>query len=174
MSSRFYRACDVRFPFVWTSDTQPAARWHGAGEGPCHYLTTTPKGAWAEVIRHEAITDPDDLEDLERALWEVIGPMPTEAPPLPAAVMTGGVSTYPRCQAAARAIRNAGNKGLVAPSAALLSGTAELLSVTTSGDITESSISSQVVVLFAPIEFVGLPLAEGHCGPDVLPDVRPL
>jgi len=28
------------------------------------------KGAWAEVLRHEGITDVEDLVDLERALWK--------------------------------------------------------------------------------------------------------
>src|SRR5690606_33363278 len=67
-----YRTTDPSYPFIWESDKQPPARWHGKGEGPAHYFATTPEGAWAELLRHEGITDPEDLKGFrERAIWVV-------------------------------------------------------------------------------------------------------
>ncbi len=166
--ARLFRACDVRFPFLWTSAEQSPGRWHGPGEGPCHYLTTSAKGAWAEVIRHEAITEPEDLEDLRRALWAVEAPLPEATPELANDVMTGDSSTYPQCQAAAREFRAKGVRGLVAPSAALLSGLAEQLTLEESGRFVEESYPSEVVALFAPVRIVGTQLAEGSCAASVL------
>jgi hypothetical protein len=170
--ARLYRSCDRRFLYVWTTDDQPEARWHGPGEGPCHYLTTSPKGAWAEVIRHEGINEPDDLEDLERALWEITAPMPTSRPELSEEVLTGGPSTYLQCQKEARRLRDGGARGLVAPSAALLSRRAEVVTVDESGLTSESASPSEVVVLFAPTRLLGIELAEGHCNAAILSDVR--
>jgi hypothetical protein len=52
-----YRHCDPRFPFLWETASQPAARWQEEGEGPVHYLADTPDGAWPELLHHEGITD---------------------------------------------------------------------------------------------------------------------
>ena len=121
-----YRHVDPRYPFLWESAEQPPARWHGAGEGPAHYLADTPEGAWAEFLRHEGITDTDDLAGVRRALWAIDVPdslLDTAARPmLPARVATGGVDTYSRCQKAARSLRSRGATALLAPSAALLPG----------------------------------------------------
>ena len=48
-----FRQADPRYPFLWESPDQPAGRWHGPGEGPAHYFSDTPVGAWAELLRHE-------------------------------------------------------------------------------------------------------------------------
>ena len=179
MTLSLYRAGDVRFPFVWTSSTQPAGRWHGPGEGPCHYLATTPKGAWAEVLRHEGISTADDLAGLERALWEVDAGSVAEvaaavAARLPDAVLTGDESTYERCRAEARRLRQDGAPGLAAPSAALVSGVAARTMLERSATIAVAVEPSRVVVLFPPVTLSAWPLAEGRCGPDVLEDVRQL
>ena len=115
-----FRHADARYPFLPESRGQPAARWHARGEGPVAYFSETPDGAWAEFLRHEEITDPADLAGVVRSIWAVELPVsPDTAPRLPVAMMTGGTSTYPTCQAEARRIR-ARAPGLVAPSAALL------------------------------------------------------
>lgn len=103
---------------------QPPGRWHGAGEGPAHYLADTPDGAWAEFLRHEEISDPVDLQGVARNLWavEVVDDEPAASPDLPARVLQGGLATYPLCQAGARALRSGGATGLGAPSAALVQG----------------------------------------------------
>ena len=58
-----FRQADPRYPFLWSDPAQPAARWHGEAEGPAHYFADTPDGAWAELLRHEEITDPADTID---------------------------------------------------------------------------------------------------------------
>ena len=120
-----YRQTDPRFPFLWEDAGQPEGRWHGPGEGPVHYFADTPDGAWAELLRHEEITDPLDVLTIRRAMWCVDVPdAPLPAPELPDRAMRGGRDTYARCQAEARRMRKAGVIGLRAPSAALARGAA--------------------------------------------------
>jgi hypothetical protein len=168
-----FRVCDRRFPFLWTVPDQPPARWHGAGEGPCHYLATTAEGAWAEVVRHEHITDLDDLLDLELSLWSVEAPAPAAAPALPLEVLTGAETSYPACRAEAQRLRAGGAIGLRAPSAAVVSGQAERFGVDASGVYVVATVATETVVLFGPPnDLVGMPLAEGHPDPSVLGDIR--
>ena len=170
-----FRACDRRYPFLWATSAQPPARWHGAGEGPCHYLATTPKGAWAEVVRHEGISDADDLADLELALWVVEAPRPVATPTLESATLTGDASSYPACRAEARRLRASGASGLIAPSAAVLSGVAERYSVDVGGQYVTGTVVTETVVLFgSPTGLVGVPAGEGCPAPGILSDVRPL
>jgi RES domain len=120
-----YRHADPRLPFLVESASQPPARWHDAGEGPVQYLSDTSDGAWAEFLRHEEITDPEDLSTVRRALWAVDVPEEDHAEPaLQIEVLTGGRQTYPACRQEATRIRAGGASGLVALSAALLPGTA--------------------------------------------------
>jgi len=121
-----YRHADPRFPFLWEGASQPAARWHGAGDGPVQYFADTPDGAWAEFLRHEGITDESELVNVRRALWAVELPddLNVAAPRLAEAVLTGGLNTYPECQREARRLRDSGAAALRAPSAALLPGSA--------------------------------------------------
>jgi hypothetical protein len=120
-----FRHADARYPFLWESAAQPPARWHGLGEGPAAYLAETPDGAWAEFLRHEEITDPEDLAGVVRSVWAIELPDPPATKPrLPVATMTGDETTYARCQDEARRLRKRGATGLVAPSAALLPHTA--------------------------------------------------
>jgi hypothetical protein len=120
-----FRHVDSRFPFLWESADQPAARWHGDGEGPVHYFADTPDGAWAELLRHEEITEEADLATIRRALWAIevdVGGL--GEPALPKSVLLGGPESYPRCRGEARRLRDAGAVGLIAPSAALEAGEA--------------------------------------------------
>ncbi len=122
-----FRHSDPRFPFLWESREQPPARWNAGGDGPVQYLADTPDGAWAEFLRHEGITDAEDLLGIERDLWAVeiaAGEIPNTTPELMATVLEGGTDTYPACQAEARRLREMGSPGLIAPSAALLPGAA--------------------------------------------------
>lgn len=120
-----FRHCDRRWPFLWESSKQPPARWHGEGEGPVQYLSDTPDGAWAEFIRHEEITDEEDLDGVSRALWAVSVAEPSwVTPDLPEPTMTGSLDTYPDCQSEARRLRKVGVEALEVPSAALQPGTA--------------------------------------------------
>ncbi|MBU2286663.1 MAG: hypothetical protein KKC85_09530 [Gammaproteobacteria bacterium] len=120
-----FRHCDPRFPFLWQSAAQPAARWHADGDGPANYFADTPVGAWAEFLRHEGITDPADLAGIERSLWVV--ELPDDGyvePALPDAVLFGDESSYAQCQAEARALRAAGAERIDVKGAALLPGAA--------------------------------------------------
>lgn len=117
---KVFRHADPRFPFLWEEADQPSARWHGEGEGPAHYFANTPAGAWAELLRHEEITEVEDLAGIERALWVVeIREDVTASPELPGNTLRGGLETYARCRREAARLRQRGHEALQAPSAAL-------------------------------------------------------
>lgn len=120
-----FRHCDQRFPFLWETADQAAARWHGDGEGPVQYFSDTPSGAWAEFLRHEGISDERDLEGVQRALWAVDVPLQGKRiaePALRSSVLLGGLLSYERCRIEARRLRAEGVQAIKAPSAALKSG----------------------------------------------------
>jgi len=119
-----YRHADPRFPFLWESEEQPPARWHGAGEGPVQYFADTPDGAWAEFVRHEGLTKASELANVRRALWAVEVPddLPVSTPELDEAVLCGGLASHEKCRQEARRLRREGAVALRAPSAALLPG----------------------------------------------------
>lgn len=171
-----FRHADPRFPFLWESSAQPAARWHGPGEGPAHYFAETPDGAWAEFLRHEEITEPDDVEQVSRSLWAVEVPEPPRAgPDLPSETLHGGLDSYEACRDEARRLRARGERGLLAPSAALLPGTP-------SGFRTDARLRpgpirhERVVVLFGPRPdlVAWAACAGGQPRTDLLPRVRRL
>ena len=115
-----YRHADPRFPFFWESSDQPPARWHGLGEGPVQYLSSTPDAAWAEFLRHEEITDAADLMNVRRGLWAVeLDDAPVAKPRLNPELLAGDATSYPACRAEASRLRARGVTGLVAPSAAV-------------------------------------------------------
>ena len=118
-----FRHADPRYPFLWEGADQPAARWHAAGDGPTHYFSDTPDGAWAEFLRHEEISDPGDLATIQRVLWAVdLGEPALASPDLARDVLTGGRASHAACRAEASRLRRMGVRGLEAPSAALVPG----------------------------------------------------
>ena len=122
MPERWFRNADARYPFLREDAAQAPARWHGDGEGPVQYLADTPDGAWAEFLRHEAITDPADLQGIERNLWAIEVELDTETihrSSMAADSQRGDLTPYPRCQADARSHRADGATALRASSAAL-------------------------------------------------------
>lgn len=145
-----FRHGDNRYPFFWESSDQPAARWHGPGEGPVQYLADTPDGAWAEFLRHEEIHDPADLAGIARRLWAVELPAEVASavrPELDDPDLLGGPSTYPRCQEEARRLRATGGQVIVAPSAALRPGGAG--GQLTNGGLKEAPAQDGVVWVLA-------------------------
>ena len=169
-----YRHADPRYPFLWVGADQPAARWHAAGDGPAHYFGDTPDGAWAEFLRHEEISDPDDLQTIRRTMWAVeLGDPPLARPDLSREVATGGYATYAACQAEARQLRRRGASGLRAPAAALLPGGARGWRVA-GGLRPGASREGGVFVLFGPRpDLVGWrATVAGQPGADVLAVVR--
>lgn len=145
-----FRQVDARYPFLWEDATQPEGRWHGAGEGPAHYFSDTPEGAWAEFLRHEEITDADDLATIRRQMWAIeIGEAPSAHVRLQADVLIGGPESYPACQKEARRIRARGARGLTAPSAALKPGAARG-TILEHGARPAAPRDGTVIVLFGP------------------------
>jgi hypothetical protein len=170
-----FRQADPRYPFLWSDASQPAGRWHADGDGPAHYFADTPAGAWAELVRHEEITDPDDLATLRRALWAVeIGDEPLKPVSLAATVLTGGIDTYGACQDHARRLRARGAARLVATSAALLPGGATGREVVAGVEGDAPARNGRVIVLFGdPEGVVGWQAVERGAPPaDILPRVR--
>lgn len=171
-----FRHCDSRMPFLWQSDQQPAARWHGEGEGPANYFADTPVGAWAEFLRHEGITDAADLAGVRRSLWVVELPDDGYAEPkLPMRTLTGGLGSYGVCQAEAQRLREAGATRLDAPAAALKPGTARGWTAAPATAPAAKPRDGRVWVLFGPCDVVGWPAVVAGAPPeDVLPLVRAL
>ncbi|MGH2429778.1 MAG: RES domain-containing protein [Candidatus Limnocylindria bacterium] len=171
-----FRHADARFPFLWEDEAQPAARWHGDGEGPAHYLAETPDGAWAEFLRHEGITDASDVATVRRALWAVELPDdPLPRPLLGPRTLAGGLRSYRRCRQEARRLRRGGAIGLEAPSAALRPRTPSGWRVE-GGMRPGPAREERVLVLFGPRpEIVGWAACiEGRPREDLLPRVRQL
>lgn len=170
-----FRQTDPRYPFLWSDASQPAARWHAEGEGPAHYFADTPDGAWAELLRHEEITAPEDAATVRRALWAVeIGDAALKAVSLKANVLTGDRDTYWACQAHARRLRARGASRLVAPSAALVPGGATGREVDDGLERTAQHRDGRVIVIFGrPERLVGWKAVERGAPPaDVLSRVR--
>lgn len=169
-----FRQTDRRYPFLWEGTDQPAARWHGVGEGPAHYFADTPDGAWAEFLRHEEITDPADLATVRRRMWAVeIDDAAAERVAIADAVATGDITTYPRCQAEARRLRARGARRLLAPSAALITATTRGL-VVRGGLRQGPARDAQVLVVFgAAPSFIGWVAADAaHPPTDLLERVH--
>lgn len=174
-----YRHAPPAFPFLWETADQPPARWHGADEGPAHYLADTPDGAWAEFLRHEGITTLEELAGIDRAIWAVEVPDGTlgaaAEPALPPETLTGGTDTYEVCREEARRARRDGAVALRAPSAALVRGGAHGWRVE-AGLQQAAARDGQMIVLFGPRpDLIGWQVVEiGRPGPDILNRVRPL
>lgn len=117
-----FRHADPRFPFLRETAAPAAGRWNPPGQ-LVHCFSDTPDGAWAEFLRHEEITDPEDIPHVRRALWAVrIGDPPAARPRVSARTLTGGRASWAACQREANRLRATGEPGLTAPSAALLPG----------------------------------------------------
>lgn len=157
-----FRVCDSRFPFLWEAVPgvrQLPARWHGIGEGPVQYFADTPTGAWAEVLRHEEITDPADLAGLSTRIWAIrIPDVERHEPKLPLAALTSRPDGYETCREEARRLRAAGAEWIQTISAALKPGEAAGYRVGTAGLVRAPGRDGKVIVHFGR-----LPEAEGWC-----------
>jgi hypothetical protein len=169
-----YRQAPPGYPFLWESADQPPGRWHAAGEGPAQYFATSPEAAWAELIRHEEITDPEDLVTVRRAMWAVDLPDDAGAvrPDLDLATLRGGRGTYRACQREAGRLREAGAEGIRTPSAALEAGPSGHR--VDGGLVDGPERQDDVIVLFGrrPRIVAHLACAEGRPSVTLLPRVR--
>jgi RES domain len=171
-----YRHADPRLPFLVETASQPAARWHDEGEGPVQYLSDTADGAWAEFLRHEEITDPEDVATVRRALWAVDVPdNDYENAELPLEVLEGGPETYPACREERRRIQARGAPGILARSASLLPGRARGWRVD-GGLVPGPDRDGRTITLFGRRpDLVGwAATGEGRPRDDLLPAVRHL
>lgn len=147
----WYRNADPRYPFLWSDARQPAARWHGAGEGPANYFSDTPDGAWAEFLRHEEITTLVDLAGVSRAMWcAEVRVARAETPALPDDELFGDQASYQACQRESRALRLLGADSLIAPSAALKAGEAAGWRVNDTESRCPPPRDGRVLVVFGP------------------------
>lgn len=174
-----YRHAPRGLPFLWELDEQPPGRWHGAGEGPAHYLADTPDGAWAEFLRHEGINSAEELVGIDRAIWAIEVPddavARSQPPMLPPETMLGGLASHAACRGEARRLRAAGAAAVRAPSAALFPGGARGWRV--DGGLHLGPLrDGEVIVLFGPKpDLLGWQVVEsGRPGPDLIPRVRHL
>ncbi len=146
-----YRQCDSRYAFLWASARQLEGRWHAPDDAPVHYLANSPDGAWAELLRHEEIHEIDDLGGITRALWAVeLAEVPEARPNLDDATVRGDQDSYPACQVEARRIRDGGDEGLVAPSAALRGSEVRPWRAVGEANVPAGERSANVIVLFGP------------------------
>ena len=169
-----FRQTDLRYPFLWEGADQPPGRWHGMGEGPAHYFADTPDGAWAELLRHEEITDPADLETVRRQMWAVdIGDASAEPVRVASQVALGNLESYTACQIESRRLRQQGAKRLRAPSAALKPGGARGR-IVRNGQRHAAPRDGLVIVVFGPPDsLVGWMAADAAQPPhDLLGRVR--
>lgn len=171
-----FRHCDPRFPFLWQVAAQPAARWHGDGEGPANYFADTPVGAWAEFLRHECITDPADLAGVKRSLWAAeLAATGYAHPALPDTTLFGDESSYPACQVEARRLRAAGAERIEVRGAALLPGAAAGWTANPAIAAATPGRDGLVWVLFGPCNAVAWIAIDGGAPPAaVLPLVSHL
>lgn len=110
--------------------SQTSGRWHRRGEGYAQYLALEPLGAWAELVRSEAIRGGARAEQYRRRLWLVfvrehdIADLSTfaayEACGLAPELAVGA---HADAQALADDLRAAGFRGVLSPSAALAGAT---------------------------------------------------
>lgn len=105
---------------------QPPARWH-RGDRYAQYLSLSAAGAFAEIIRHEEVTDERHRLDLPRDLWQAwvraerLADLSSGRRIVGCGLKTDAFidSDYSKSQALAEELAGAGYWGLLAPSAAL-------------------------------------------------------
>ena len=168
-----FRHTDPRFPFLRETPAPTGGRWNHAGE-LAHCFSDTPDGAWAEFLRHEEIHDPEDLPHVRRALWAVeVADLPAARPALAAEVLTGGQQSWAACRREAVRLRREGHAGLVAPSAALVTGGAHGFRVE-GGERPGPPRDGVTIVLFGTRpDLIGWQaVASGGPAPDLLDRVR--
>ena len=105
---------------------QESGRWNRLGESYAQYLSVSPAGAWAELLRYLSIHTAEVAVEQRRHLWAVtvvehdIADLTTfarwDACGLDPAIAVG---EHTRSQAVADDLRATGYRGLLAPSAAL-------------------------------------------------------
>lgn len=121
-----YRWSDYDTP-LWARPNSSAQRWNRTREGSTQYLSLTPEGAWAELIRTEDLTSLAAVRLVSMPLWALhvretrVADYATfekaEAAGFPPEALVE--EDHERCRAEGTRLRERGFRGVLAPSAAL-------------------------------------------------------
>lgn len=121
-----FRWSDYDTP-VWARPNSAAQRWNRTREAPTQYLSCTPEGAWAELVRAEDLTTVAEVRLVSMPLWALrvretrVADYGTfekaDAAGFPPDALVD--EDHERCRAEATRLREHGFRGVLAPSAAL-------------------------------------------------------
>ncbi|HXE44853.1 MAG TPA: RES family NAD+ phosphorylase [Conexibacter sp.] len=121
-----YRWSEYDTP-LWARPNSSAQRWNRTREAPTQYLSLTPEGAWAELIRTEDLTSVVAVRLVSMPLWALqvretrVADYATfekaEAAGFPPEALVD--EDHERCRAEGTRLRARGFRGVLAPSAAL-------------------------------------------------------
>jgi RES domain-containing protein len=121
-----FRWSDYDVP-LWTRANTSPLRWNRASHYPTQYLSLTPEGSWAELIRAERLRTADELHFVSMPMW-VLRVRETNLADYSTfeRAQTAGFppeaivdEDYERCQNEAERLRAKEFRGVLAPSAAL-------------------------------------------------------
>lgn len=121
-----YRWSDYDTP-LWARPNSSAQRWNRTRETPTQYLSLSPEGAWAELIRAEDLASVADVRHVSMPLWALqvrethVADYATferaAAAGFPPEALVD--EDHERCRAEGTRLREHGFRGVLAPSAAL-------------------------------------------------------
>ncbi len=111
----------------WADHNHSPGRWHDEHSPPTQYVSLSPSGAWAEMVRFFGIRDAADLRDARLNLWrgwlrldqvaDLTAPGACRRHGLPAGALTA--DDHGVCQLESHRLRGLGYRGVLTPSAAL-------------------------------------------------------
>lgn len=121
-----FRWSDYDVP-LWTRPNTSPLRWNRARQEPTQYMSLSPEGSWAELIRAERLRTPRELSLVSMPMW-ILKVRETNladystferarAAGFPPQALVA--EDYERCEAEADRLRENGFRGVLAPSAAL-------------------------------------------------------
>lgn len=121
-----FRYSDYDTPF-WARSSSSPARWHVPADGPTQYLSMSVEGAWAELIRAEALRSEDEVAMVRMPMWaaQIDQALLADYSTFDQAEAAGFSpealvdEDWGRCQREGARLRRTGYAGVVAPSAAL-------------------------------------------------------
>jgi hypothetical protein len=121
-----FRWSDYDVP-LWVRPNSSALRWNRARQDATQYISLTPEGSWAELIRAERLHSTDELRLVSMTMWALqihetnLADYSTfekaHDAGFPVEVLVS--EDYERCQVEAERLRGLGYRGVLAPSAAL-------------------------------------------------------
>jgi hypothetical protein len=121
-----FRWSDYDVP-LWTRPNTSPLRWNRARQDPTQYLSLSPEGSWAELIRAERLRTLRELNLVSMPMWVLrvretnLADYSTfelaQAAGFPPEALVS--EDYERCEAEAERLREQGYRGVLAPSAAL-------------------------------------------------------